>query len=45
MGPAAPASVGPFRRASVPGGAVAITPPGMDAGRNGPRDVERSETP
>jgi hypothetical protein len=43
LGPPAAASVGPFRRASMPGGDRRARPPGTDAGRNGPRDAERSE--
>jgi len=35
--------MGPFRAASVPRGVIAFWPAGMDAGRPGPTDAERSE--
>jgi hypothetical protein len=35
--------MGPFRRASLPGGVVADPRPGMDARPHGPTDAERSE--
>ena len=39
------ASMGPFPAGHpCPAGGIATAPPGADAGRNGPTDVERSET-
>jgi hypothetical protein len=44
FGPASPASLGPFRWASMPSGVIATARPGKDARPHGPTDVERSET-
>ncbi len=43
-GPPSAASVGPFRRASLPGGRIATPRPGTDARPPGPTDAERAES-